>query len=326
MPADAKLDLITLTDTPECASALLESARTLGFLYITFDGTEFTPENVSEMFGIAKEFFASPEDEKSTCPISADNKGWSGMHTETLDPATQKRGDFKQAMNFGEFLNGSPQQPITPTLAPHIPTISRFSDMCATLSRRLMRLFAEALEIEASAGGAEYFTASHTSSNGPSGSIMRLLYYPATTPNYEKGVDIRAGAHSDYGSLTLLFQHQESGLEILSQGGWSPVPVVKDAICVNIGDLLSYWTGGLLKSTVHRVVVPKGGEQRDRYSMAYFCHPVDTTLLEAIPSEQVKQRGQRGANEAEKAITAAEHLKGRLAATYGWKEKGAGQY
>lgn len=104
------------------------------------------------------------------------------------------------------------------------------------------------------------------------------------------------------------------------------MPVVKDAICVNIGDLLSYWTGGLLKSTVHRVVVPKGGEQRDRYSMAYFCHPVDTTLLEAIPSEQVKQRGQRGANEAEKAITAAEHLKGRLAATYGWKEKGAGQY
>jgi hypothetical protein len=54
MPADAKLDLITLTDTPECARALLESARTLGFLYITFDGTAFTPENVSEMFGIVK--------------------------------------------------------------------------------------------------------------------------------------------------------------------------------------------------------------------------------------------------------------------------------
>jgi len=54
--------------------------------------------------------------------------------------------------------------------------------------------------------------------------------------------------------------------------------------------------------------------------MAYFCHPIDTTPLVPVPSELVKQRGQRGANEEGKAvITAADHLKSRLAATYGWK-------
>jgi hypothetical protein len=46
----------------------------------------------------SREFFASPESEKASIPISADNKGWSGMLSETLDPATQKRGDFKQCV------------------------------------------------------------------------------------------------------------------------------------------------------------------------------------------------------------------------------------
>jgi len=96
------------------------------------------------------------------------------------------------------------------------------------------------------------------------------------------------------------------------------VPVVPEAICVNIGDLLSYWTAGLLRSTVHRVVVPED-QAGERYSMAYFCHPVDSTPLGGIPSEVVRDRGERGANERGSVITAAEHLKSRLAATYGWK-------
>lgn len=225
-------------------------------------------------------------------------------------------------MNFGEFTqSGEPQQPITPTLSPHLPTIAHFSTLCANVSRRLLRLFAQALSISASAGGAEYFTASHTSTNGPSGSILRLLYYPPiSSGDYDPSSDIRAGAHSDYGSLTLLFQHDgASGLEILSPGGgWSPVPVVSEAICVNIGDLLSYWTAGLLRSTVHRVVAP-GDQAGERYSMAYFCHPVDSTPLGGIPSEIVRKRGERGANiEDEEVLTAARHLKSRLAATYGW--------
>jgi len=131
-------------------------------------------------------------------------------------------------------------------------------------------------------------------------------------------------------SVTLLFQlPMQDGLEILlpKGGGWKPVPVSPPGysgpppILVNLGDLLSYWTAGLLRSTVHRVVFPpkarRGGE--DRYSMVYFCHPVDTTVLVPVPSKIVQERGDRGANEAEgKMMTAAEHLASRLAATYGW--------
>ena len=164
---------------------------------------------------------------------------------------------------------------------------------------------------------------------------------------------MRAGAHSDYGSVTLLFQRPgQPGLEILTpEGTWAPVPVqpVSSAadsfpfppILVNIGDLLSYWTDGLLKSTVHRVVFPLA-EQRspnpqDRYSIAYFCHPVDATALVPVPSKivtahrkQCEVDGTRsevvgfggGAGSLEpgkRALTASEHLESRLAATYSFK-------
>lgn len=95
-------------------------------------------------------------------------------------------------------------------------------------------------------------------------------------------------------------------------------------ILVNVADLLSYWTNGLLKSAVHRVVFPTGGTKggQDRYSMAYFLHPANETRLVSIPSERVRARAGevRDVEDKGRAMTAAEHLNGRLAATYGWNK------
>lgn len=68
---------------------------------------------------------------------------------------------------------------------------------------------------------------------------------------------------------------------------------------------------------MHRVVFPKdsklGGE--DRYSIAYFGHPVGSTVLEPIPSEMVREL-QGASGTGVKAMTADEHLMSRLKATY----------
>lgn len=129
--------------------------------------------------------------------------------------------------------------------------------------------------------------------------------------------------------MTLLFQLPgQPGLEILTpQNTWSPVPVNPNndlipPILVNIGDLLSYWTNGLLKSTVHRVIFPEDGGRggEDRYSMAYFCHPQDEARLLPVPSTLVEKHGGGEAEiTAGNAITARDHLNNRLAATYGIK-------
>lgn len=108
---------------------------------------------------------------------------------------------------------------------------------------------------------------------------------------------------------------------------WTPVPVSPPGtesdpsppILVNIGDLLSHWTNDLFKSTVHRVVFPKGGKEggEDRYSIAYFGHPVNSTVLEPVPSKKVQDAAAKSSSTAGvKAMTAHEHLMSRLKATY----------
>lgn len=129
------------------------------------------------------------------------------------------------------------------------------------------------------------------------------------------------------GSLTLLFQRAgQPGLEVLSPTeSWSPVPVYPPGtesnafppILVNIGDLMQFWTAGVLKSTVHRVVFPQG-ESEDRYSIAYFCHPLDKVEIEAVPSEMIRTRNEMSKQHNGEIITAEGYLKKRLAETYGW--------
>ncbi|KAJ5893498.1 hypothetical protein N7495_005189 [Penicillium taxi] len=346
-----ELPVIDISDPhdPAVGKAMLKAATEYGFLYVNSAGSDFAAADVDHAFGLSKKFFASPAADKETCRISPNNRGWSGMHTETLDPEHQRTGDFKEALNFGDFKDGKAQQPLPASLAPHESEINEFATLCNKTCTRILTLLALGLEMPE-----DFFTTRHDPRNGLTGSILRYLYYPSifspATATYKHDKDVRAGAHSDYGSITLLFQRPgQPGLEIFTpEETWAPVPIVPgekaDAypfppILVNIGDLLSYWTDGLLKSTVHRVVFPLEEQRKpnpsDRYTIVYFCHPVDTTELVPVPSDVVtryrKDRrggvvgfgGGAGSLEAGKRpLTAYEHLESRLAATYGFTKDG----
>lgn len=310
----------------ETADKLVEAASTLGFIFI--EGSGFTKQDIDGAFDLSKRFFELPFEEKNQVPIDPSNHGYSAMNVENLDPQYNTKGDPKEAFNFGNFVNGRPEKPIPKFFENNIDQLSELEQKCHALSSRLLTLLGLGLKIET---GSEWFADRHKA-NEPSGSILRFLFYPGqkkTDPQEQ----VRAGAHTDYGSLTLLFQKEgEDGLEILSPitKQWTPVPFLapKDAnsappIIVNIADLLSFWTAGVLKSSIHRVKFPKKAQEtgQDRYSIVYFCHPSDATLLEPVPSPIVAQVKNRGANrEGQKVLTAQEHLQKRLAATYGWKE------
>ncbi|KAF1990042.1 oxidoreductase [Aulographum hederae CBS 113979] len=353
MPDHIDIPIIDIASpSPSTAKSLVDAASKYGFVFIRNShesGNGIPPKDLAGMFDLSKDFFQSPEEVKEQCSIhsakSGKNRGWLSMHTETLDPNHQKRGDFKEAFNFGEFTpSGHAQQPLCGPLAPAEPRIARFYDSCHALCNWILQVFARGLEVSQEAGGEEWFSSRHDRTKGPSGSILRFLYYPSiphpTTPPDADKTDIRAGAHSDYGSITLLFQLPgQPGLEILTPSGtWAPVPVnpandPTPPILVNIGDLLSYWTNGLLKSTVHRVIFP-AGEMSDRYSIAYFCHPLDEAELVAVPSKQVgefegaleegllERLGGGKVEEGKRSLTAKEHLERRLRATYGVKQQG----
>ena len=68
---------------------------------------------------------------------------------------------------------------------------------------------------------------------------------------------MRAGAHTDYGSITLLFQDMAGGLQVLSpKGTFVNATPIEDTIVVNAADLLTRWSNDTIKSTKHRVVEP----------------------------------------------------------------------
>ncbi|MCJ1247746.1 hypothetical protein MMC30_004961 [Trapelia coarctata] len=344
---------------------LVDAAARYGFVFIKSKSVGFTADVIDQMFALSRKFFHSPDEEKESCRIGVENAGWSAMHSEVLDPEHQERGDYKEAFNFKAFKDSKAQQPIPKSLEPNETQISHFYDLCHQLCIKLLELFAIGLKIDPSQGGSTWFSSRHDPSKSPSGTVLRILYYPTPTSSSPSTKSIRAGAHSDYGTLTLLFRlpHQ-AGLEILAPTSpsnptesWVPVPVLPPGtesdpfppILVNIADLLSHWTGGLLKSTVHRVVFPTATEGNsaegangelangstrisdgevvnghtergsgDRYSIAFFLHPNRDTPLVPIPSPLIQSRGKPAGNGTGKVMTANEHLMGRLAATYGW--------
>ncbi|KAK4169071.1 hypothetical protein QBC43DRAFT_308642 [Cladorrhinum sp. PSN259] len=336
----AKIPVIDISgdDQTQVAKDLVEAAIEHGFIYIKNTGNAIPAEDINGAFEISKKLFKAPLTEKQACSIQKNNRGWSGMQVETLDPATQRVGDFKEAFNFGPFRDSKADQPLPPTILPNEAQISEFQDYCYSLCLKITSLLGIGLEVTPP----DFFRKAHLRTNGPSGSILRLLYYPppSSTPDANPASDVRAGAHSDYGSMTLLFRLKgQAGLEILTaEQKWAPVPVTPpgtedDAsppILLNIGDLLSYWTNGLLRSTVHRVVFSGEGGDRipgektgdePRYSMAYFFHPVGTTPLTPVPSERVKSHvaggEEKGNPYAErKVMTADDHLQMRLRASY----------
>jgi isopenicillin N synthase-like dioxygenase len=235
-----------------------------------------------------------------------------------------------RAFNMNEFVDGKAQQPLPPILEQNEEKLDHFISSCRNICLKILELFAIGLKIDQSSGGASWFLPQHDPKAGQSGSVFRLLYYPKVpldTPASEN--DARCGAHSDYGTITLLFQRAgQDGLEILtdaSTDSWSSVPVnptneKEIPILVNVGDLLSFWTNNALKSAVHRVTLPDPSTAQERYSIAYFCHPLDTARLEPVPSKMVQDFGadKKGNTLAGtgKILTAKQHLESRLSATY----------
>ncbi|KAB5563325.1 hypothetical protein GE09DRAFT_778633 [Coniochaeta sp. 2T2.1] len=344
MAAAAKIPVIDISDDAnqlQVARDLVEAAVEHGFIYIKNTGRDIPVESVEKAFEIAKVLFSGPVEDKQRCAIQPNNRGWSGMHIETLDPKNQRVGDYKEAFNFGQFLSGKPQQPLPANIEPYVDEISQFQDYLYNACLKLNLLLGIGLGVDPP----DFFKTRHLRENGPSGTTLRLLHYPPLTATDASASDVRAGAHSDYGSITMLFRLRgQAGLEVQTRDNtWAPVPVCPPGteddpappVLVNIGDLLSYWTNGLLRSTVHRVVfnsqVVEGESAAEpRYSIAFFCHPVGTARLTPVPSERVRAyvpaevkgegKGEQedGANPyaERRVVTADEHLQMRLRASY----------
>lgn len=132
-----------------------------------------------------------------------------------------------------------------------------------------------------------------------------LLHYPAVPASDSAVPVVRHPAHADFGTLTLLFQDNVGGLEIAEGVSvaaddevFRAVPPAKDLIVVNAGYLLMRWSNQRWKSSIHRVCWPASTKRNrfsktipERYSIAFFSHPDDATVIDALPGCHGESRG-----------------------------------
>ena len=268
------------------STALDEMCSEIGFLVI--EGHGVPQKVIDNQWAIVSEFFSSSLETKKEVkvPYKGYPYGWIGPDQEALAASKGEvtPPDLKESFNGGPLtIPKNIKDPVAyqfcyqPTLWPKIDGFreiweSYYSEM-ENLAKRIMSAFAEALDLEY-----HYFD---DFINNPI-SALRALHYPATKNKiFEK--QQRAGAHTDYGSLTILLpQANTSGLQIMKKNSWIDVPAVKGCFVINIGDLMELWTAGRWVSTLHRVVAKP--DQSARKSLAYFHQPDWESIIKPIKS------------------------------------------
>ena len=283
------------------ADTLRRTCQDVGFFYLKGHG--LSAEILPDCFAAARHFFDLPETDKQQIAIdqSPCHRGWYKIGGEALDPATQPQGDIKEGLKIGNDLpadhplvkrgtplHGPNQWPHHPALHNWRPVMERGYQALCELSRQILRAIALGLGLPETHFDIWLQTPMAT---------LSPLRYPSLQSDAGDSA-ISAGAHTDFGCLALLAQDEIPGLEIYqADGSWMPVPPVPDTLVVNIGDMLSLWTGGLYTSTRHRVI-NKSGETR--HSLAFFYDPSHDTPLLPLPGCPAISDGQ--------APTALAHL------------------
>ncbi len=251
-----------LTDAPGAGAVAAEveqACRAIGFFLIT--GHRVPEPVVADLSERARRFFDDPV--ATPGEPRPGGVSYAPLEQEALAATRGARGpgDLKHSLNYGPRLPGQPWPASPPGLA---QAFTAYFTAMAELSAALRRLFCRAIGLPA-----DHFEPMFRADL----SALRVIDYPAQPQGARPG-QLRAGAHTDYGFLTILRAEASSGgLQVQTRSGdWIDAPVLADAFIVNIGDAVMRWTNGAWVSTPHRVVNPPDAGAR-RQSIAFFLNP-----------------------------------------------------
>ncbi|KAI9764595.1 MAG: hypothetical protein M1840_008324 [Geoglossum simile] len=327
-------------DRQTAASQIDEAFRTAGFVFLLNHG--IAQAKVDECFEWSKKFFALPTPTKLLAPHppnSTHHRGYSSLSREKVsqnvfdaEGITSERAvpDFKESFESGNVEDVA--QPNIWLSEEVLPGFRAFMEAffvdCASLVHTVLETLSLSLGLPPSID--------LPSTHARSLYQLRLLHYPSISLHtLLKNEKTRISAHSDFGTLTLLFQDQVGGLEteILEDDGnggrkgsglFGGVPCVEGGVLVNVGDLLMRWSNDRWKSTVHRVGAPpaslllsRGNEAEEnvicppRYSIPFFASVDRDTVVECLP-------GCWGPGNPKKyeSVKGGEYLQMRMAALY----------
>lgn len=257
------------------AAQLHEACSAHGFFYLTGHGIDETLQQRLEQ--LSRQFFAQNLEAKLKIRMARGGKAWRG-YFPVGGELTSGQPDWKEGLYFGAELSNDHPLPLHganlfPDNWPEFrETILAYLAAMTELGHTVMRGLALSLELDES-----YFAQHYT--DDPL-ILFRIFNYPAIAEPTGWGV----GEHTDYGLLTMLRQDDCGGLQVKTRTGWIEAPPIPHTFVCNIGDMLDRLTGGLYRSTPHRVRNVSG---RDRLSFPFFFDPNWQAEIEPLPLDHL---------------------------------------
>jgi len=261
----------------DVARAIDRVCRDCGFFYVRGHG--IAEDGFRRLDAASRRFFALPETEKAAIAMALGGVAWRGWFPLGGE-FTSGRPDRKEGLYFGSELG--PDHPrvragwplhganLWPRQVPELRAcVLDYMAQATRAAAALMTGIARALDLEA-----DYFATHYTADPTV---LFRIFRYPACQPDADWGV----GEHTDYGLLTLLAQDAEGGLQVRTGTGWIDAPPLPGTLVCNIGDMLDRLTGGVYRSTPHRV---RNAGKRDRLSFPLFFDPDFAAEIEPLPA------------------------------------------
>lgn len=329
------------------AQQIDEAFRNVGFVYLKNHGVP--KEKVKECFEWSRKFFALPLEAKMLAPHppgGAHHRGYSAPGLEKVTQHAYEKGEIAKSREVPDFKESYESGNVNDESQPNIwlpeeklPGFRSFMESyfteCATLIHKILDALSMALSVPSPG-----LSPTHSDSLFQ----LRLLHYPAIeAEQLMNNKRSRINAHSDFGTMTLLFQDDVGGLEIEdpnSPGTFHRAGAIEDTVLLNIGDLMARWSNDRWRSTVHRVGLPPAksikipglgvnteGRRRDekvvelqhdeaaivpnRYSIPFFATANMDTVIEALPGCWSEENPKKY-----EPVTALGYVQMRMAALY----------
>ena len=263
-------------DKMSIAEAVNKACLQHGFFYVAGHGIPVTLQQ--RLHTLSKAFFALPTDEKMTIAMHHAGKAWRGYFPVNGE-LTSGKPDLKEGIYFGTELDATDPRVqaglplhganLFPAAFPELKdTVLEYMAAVSNVGHLVMKAISLSLHLPE-----DYFYKKY---NQDPLVLFRIFHYPPKAPSTEQwGV----GEHTDYGLLTILKQDAVGGLQVKSGDQWIIAPPIDNTFVCNIGDMLDRMTGGLYRSTPHRVINESG---KDRYSFPLFFDPGFNTTIERI--------------------------------------------
>ncbi len=265
-------------DAVVAASRIAGACTTNGFFYIVGHGVDEALQR--RLDRLSRRFFGQDLEKKLRISMEHGGRAWRG-YFPVGGELTAGKPDAKEGLYFGSELGADDPSvkagvPLHgPNLFPEdVPgfrqTVLAYLDALTKVGHAVMEGVALSLELDRS-----YFEERYTADPLV---LFRVFHYPPVT---DDDVEPRwgVGEHTDYGLLTILMQDEVGGLQVRSGSRWLDAPPLPNSFVCNIGDMLDRMTGGLYRSTPHRV---RNTSKRGRLSFPFFFDPNFDARVEAI--------------------------------------------